>query len=259
MPEALSMVTPSSATTLAFVALVLALAALLIAGVVHAGRTLGEAPAVRARRAVVTAIGLALWLGATALVPASGVLARAMLPPPVMLFFLASIGVAIAAALSPLGTSLVRGIPVAALIATQAFRLPLELILHAWKDQGVLPLQMTFEGRNFDIVTGVLAVIIAVWSWRAAVPRAALWAFNVIGSALLLNVMSIAVLSSPVPFRQFMNEPPVLLAFYAPYSWIVPICVGGALFAHILIFRSLLARDLPARSKAVSRRAALAQ
>ena len=54
---------------------------------------------------------------------------------------------------------------------------------------------------------------------------------------LLLNVGSIALRSSPVPLRTFMNEPPVLLALHAPYTWIVPVCVGGALLGHLLGFR----------------------
>ena len=54
------------------------------------------------------------------------------------------------------------GLPIAALVGVQAFRLPLELVLARWKNQGVIPVQMTFEGHNFDIVTGVLALVTAV-------------------------------------------------------------------------------------------------
>jgi hypothetical protein len=64
-------------------------------------------------------------------------------------------------------------------------------------------------------------------------------AFNVVGFALLVNVARIAAFSSPVPFRTYLQDPPVLLAFHFPYGWIVPICVGGALFGHLLAFRWL--------------------
>jgi hypothetical protein len=125
------------------------------------------------------------------------------------------------------------------LITAQGFRLPLELVLHTWEAQGVIPVQMTFEGHNFDIVTGILALVIGPLALRGTAPRAAIWLFNLVGSALLLAVMLIAVLSTPLPIRQYMNEPAVLLAFYFPYGWIVPICVGGALFGHLLVFRWL--------------------
>jgi hypothetical protein len=243
----LVMVSPSAGSTAAFVVLVVALSGLLLAGVVSAGRKLGEPDGVRRRHALVATLGILGWLALTAVASASGVLQRAGLPPPLMLFFVASMGVAIAAAFSRFGTRLVRGLPIAALVAVQAFRLPLELILHAWKDQGVLPIQMTYEGHNFDIVSGTLALALGIWLWRGRAPRAAIWGFNLIGSALLLWVATIAVLSSPLPIRQYMNEPAVLLAFYFPYGWIIPICVGGALFGHILIFRWLLSPSTAAR------------
>jgi hypothetical protein len=30
-----------------------------------------------------------------------------------------------------------------------------------------------------------------------------------------------------------------LIGVYFPFGWIVPICVGGALFGHVLVFRRL--------------------
>jgi hypothetical protein len=38
-----------------------------------------------------------------------------------------------------------------------------------------------------------------------------------------------------------MSDPPLLLAFHFPYGFIVPICVGGALLGHLLVFRWLRA------------------
>jgi len=236
---AASMVSPSSPSTIAFVLLVLGLAASLVAGVARAGRALAEPAARRSRWTLGTALGITAWLALTGALSASGALEHAMLPPPLALFAGGSMLVAIAAAFSPLGTRLVHGVPIAALVGVQGFRLPLELVLHAWKEQGVLPVQMTFEGHNFDIVSGVLALGTAALLLRKT-SRPAIWLFNAVGLALLLAVASIAVLSSPLPIRAYHNEPAVLLALYFPYGWIIPICVGGALFGHILIFRWLV-------------------
>jgi hypothetical protein len=242
-----AMVVPSAASTAAFVAIVLGLAALFVAGVAFAGRASGESTADTRRWTVRAAIGIAVWLGLTGALSASGVLARPMLPPPLALFMLASMAVSVRAAFSPLGTRLVRGVPIAALVAVQGFRLPLELVLHAWKDQGVIPVQLTFEGHNFDVASGLLALIVGAWLARGKAEkapnaaRAGIWAFNLVGFALLIAVTSIAILSSPLPIRVYLNDPPVLLAFYFPYGWIVPICVGGALFGHLLTFRWLAA------------------
>ncbi|MGH6629559.1 MAG: hypothetical protein ACREB3_07485, partial [Burkholderiales bacterium] len=53
-----------------------------------------------------------------------------------------------------------------------------------------------------------------VW---AKPPRWAVWAFNLIGLALLINIVTIAILSAPTPLRQFWNEPANTFVAYAPY------------------------------------------
>jgi hypothetical protein len=178
---------------------------------------------------------------------ASGILRTASFPPPLLLFMGSALGISVAAAFSPLGTRLMQGSSIAALVGFQAFRLPLELVLHRWHEEGVLPVQMTFSGHNFDIVTGALAlgvlgVLLRDGEQAARAPglaRRAVWVFNVVGSLLLLAVGVIAVTSSPVPFRQYLNDPPVLLAYHVPYGLIVHVCVAGALFGHLLVYRWL--------------------
>src|SRR5690348_12639452 len=128
------MVAPSVLTTIVFVGVVLGVVALVLAGVRYASSALGDEPAAARRAVVRAAFGLGAWLLITGLVSASGVLERPMLPPPLALFVLASAAVTIAAAFSSFGTRLVRGVPIAALVMAQGFRLPLELVLHQWKN-----------------------------------------------------------------------------------------------------------------------------
>jgi hypothetical protein len=242
MPAFPSMITPSPASTAAFVSIVLALCVLFVLGVYRAERALGAQAIAARRKATRAGALLGGWLALTGAVSGSGVLEHATLPPPLALFFVASIAVAVLSARSSLGTRLIQGLPIAALVGVQAFRLPLELVLHAWKNQGLVPVQMTFEGHNFDIVTGVLAVVAGLYLQRSrAHTRRVVLAFNVVGTATLLAVMAIAVLSSPLPIRMYGADPALMLGYHFPYGWIVPICVGGALFGHVLVFRWLRA------------------
>ena len=55
---------------------------------------------------------------------------------------------------------------------------------------------------------------------------------------LLINVMRVAVLSSPVPFGWNTQPPLLLLAFHLSYMLIAPVCVGGALFGHLELTRA---------------------
>jgi len=179
-------------------------------------------------------VALGLWLGAQSALVASGRLAS--LPMQGMPFFFGPIlliwtGVA----LSPVGRRMAATLPLAALVGFQVFRLPLELVLHSWFTQGTIPETMTWSGQNWDIFSGVLALICAPLANRyRAVARYA----NIIGLALLGNVMRVAVMSSPVPFG-WPVQPPLLLAYHLPYALIGPVCVGGALFGHLVLTRAL--------------------
>lgn len=177
------------------------------------------------------------WIGALTVLVAGGKMTS--LPLNGLPFFFGSILViCTAAALSPFGGRLATRVPLAALVGFQAFRLPLELVLHEWAAQGTIPETMTWTGQNWDIISGVTALICAALVNRY--PAAARVA-NVVGLALLLNVMRVAIMSSPFPFG-WGQQPPLLLALYYPYFLIGPVCVGGALFGHLILSRALWSR-----------------
>jgi hypothetical protein len=145
---------------------------------------------------------------------------------------------AVVAAFSPLGARL-AALPYAALIGFQAFRLPLEFLLWAFHRQGRLPVQMTFSGRNFDILTGLSAILVAWLAARGKLGRKGVLAWNLAGVALLGNIVVVAVLSLPAPWRAFPNDPPNELVLHFPYVYIPALFVMAALAGHLLVFRKL--------------------
>ncbi len=155
-----------------------------------------------------------------------------------LLFFAAINTISLVVGFSTIGRWLSL-VPLSALVAFQGFRLPLELVLHSWVAQGVIPPTMTWSGRNWDIVSGVAALLLAPlcerwkgWAWIA----------NAIGLALLANVMRVAILSSPVSFG-WPVTPKLELVYHVPYALIVPACIGGALIGHIALTRALVRRE----------------
>ena len=120
---------------------------------------------------------MSVWLAIGAVVPLSGILETKMLPPPPMFLVGTSFLLAVFIAFSSTGLRLAR-LPLAALIGFHAFRLPLELILHNWYKGGTLPVQMTYEGHNFDIATGILAVVVGTWAMLGQIPRSGRLAFQ---------------------------------------------------------------------------------
>ncbi|MFK7987978.1 MAG: hypothetical protein AB8I08_18305 [Sandaracinaceae bacterium] len=225
---------PGAVSTGVFVLIVLAVAGLFMWAV---SRTASAER--RTRDLGLAAVGLALYMGLPAAGMLSGFFTLEFLPvPTLMVFFLVSNVTAAGFAFSPLGRRFAMALPAAWLIAPQALRLPLELVLHTWHDGGTLPVQMTFEGHNFDIVSGILGLVVGLWALRGQPPRWALLVANTVGLLLLFGVMTIALLSSPVPFQAY-PDPPLVIAFFFPYGWILPMCVSAALFGHIVAFRAL--------------------
>lgn len=153
-------------------------------------------------------------------------------------FFGAVLVSAVGLGFSSVGSRVAAATPIAALVGFQAFRLPLELVLHSWGSQGTIPESMTWEGQNIDIVSGIVALVAAPFAARS---RAVAWLANLVGSVLLLNVMRVAVFSLPLPFGWNVS-PPLLVALHLPYAFIGPVCVGGALFGHIVLTRRLVQR-----------------
>lgn len=177
---------------------------------------------------------LGAWMGCQGALAASGRMPSLPLNG-LPFFFIPIVVVWTALALSPVGQRIATTVPLAALVGFQAFRLPLELVLHSWATQGTIPEAMTWSGQNWDIVSGITALVAACFAKRhRTVARYA----NIIGFALLLNVMRVAILSAPVPFGWHV-QPPLLLAFHLPYALIGPVCVGGALFGHLVLTRAL--------------------
>jgi hypothetical protein len=230
-----AMTMPSAGSTVAFVGVVFAVCAMFVWAVRH-----GSEDGTKRRNTILAGLGLGAVLAVTAVFAEAGVVADLAGSPALMLYLAPWNGLALIVALSPLGRSMARHVPIAALVGFQGFRLPLELVLHRWYQEGALPVQMTYSGHNLDIATGILALVLAIALNYRKLPPSVLWGFNLLGLTLLVAVVHIAVRSSPVPFRTYLNEPAVQLAFHAPYTWIVPICVAGALFGHVVTIRALL-------------------
>jgi hypothetical protein len=222
-----------------FVLIPLALVAALVAGVIAASRRLGEPDAVRRRATAITLVGSAVWMAVTWWAAASGALRQwDATPPPLVILVGAIVVLGGAMAFTGYGARLVRGLPLWTLVAVQAFRLPLELAMHVQYERGGMPEQMSYSGRNFDIVTGATAIVVA---WLAATGRAGrgvIIGWNVLGFGLLVNIVVVAILSTPL-FRYFGDDRLNVWVTEPPFVWLPAVMVLAALAGHLLIFRAL--------------------
>jgi hypothetical protein len=223
---------------LAFVVIPILLVAALAWGITFASRRTGEHAS--AKRRVVTVVLIAgVWMTVTWVAAANGVLRRwEATPPPFALFAAGVVLLAFLIAFSSYGKRLAVGVPLWALVAVQGFRLPLELAMHAMYERGIMPEQMSYSGRNFDVVTGATAIVVAALARGARVPRWVVAAWNVAGLALLINVVTIAIMSTP-RLAYFGADRLNVWVTYPPFVWLPAVMVVAALAGHLLIFRAL--------------------
>jgi hypothetical protein len=201
---------------------------------------LGEAPAAP-RRALRIVVLCALWMAVTWLAATSGVLRNwNATPPPFAILVVAIVALASLIAFGPLGRRLALGLPVWVLVVIQGFRLPLELAMHEMYLRGVMPVQMTYTGWNFDIVTGATALVVGLAAWATRVPRRVVAAWNVLGLLLLVNVVTIAIVSTP-RIQAFGPDRVVVWVTYPPFVWLPAVMVLAALAGHLVVFRALRA------------------
>ena len=130
--------------------------------------------------------------------------------------------------------------PASWLVYIQSFRIVVELLLWILFIQDILPIQMTFEGQNFDVLVGLTAPVFAyfcltVKRW----PHRVLFYWNIAGLLLLANIVVIAILSFPTPLRVFMNDPPNTIVAEFPFVWLPGILVTIAYTMHFFSLRKM--------------------
>lgn len=224
---------------LAFVVIPALLVMSLAALDARASRRIGEGRAAGRRALLVVLLGAA-WMAATWRAGGSGILRDWYATPPPLAFLVAAIvTLAGVIAFGPIGRRLTAGIPLGLLVVVQGFRFPLELAMHAMYERGVMPEQMSYSGWNFDILTGLSALAVGAAAWKGRAPAWLIGAWNVLGLALLLNIVTIAIASTP-RFQAFGPDRLNVWVTYPPYVWLPAVMVLAAFAGHLVIFRALL-------------------
>ena len=191
------------------------------------------------RRAQIVGACAVAWMMLTWIAAARGVLQQwERTPPPFAVMIAGVVVISFAIAFGGVGRTLAAGLPLWVHVAVQGFRLPLELAMHVMSERGIMPPEMTYTGRNFDIVTGATAIVVAVLVASGRSGRRLVAAWNVLGLALLVNVVIVAILGTPA-FRYFGDDHLNTWVTYPPFVWLPAVMVLAALAGHLIIFRAL--------------------
>jgi hypothetical protein len=193
--------------------------------------------------AVSVAAGLIVWLGAMATLAQSGVLSNwASLPPKWPLLPLIALGTFVLLGQTFTFRRLLAEIPSWQPVALQTFRVGVELAFWRLSLQGIAPVQVTFEGRNFDGLVGLTAPVLAAGialGWFG--PRLTI-AWNLFGLAMLANAIATVATSTPGPLHlNWPGEPFTTIATW-PVIWIPGLLAPVGIFLHFVSIRQAFAR-----------------
>ena len=123
-------------------------------------------------------------------------------------------------------------------------RVPVEIVLFWLFQARLVPQVMTFEGWNFDIISGITAPIVYFLAFRNdRVNRTLLVIWNLLALGLLANIVTLAVFSFQSPMQRLAFDQPNIGVTYLPFIWLPSIVVPIVLFAHLAsLYKSLRAR-----------------
>ncbi|WP_246615928.1 hypothetical protein [Aquimarina litoralis] len=122
-----------------------------------------------------------------------------------------------------------------------SIRIPIEIVLFYIFMEGYIPELMTFEGYNYDILSGITAPIIYYLAFKKKwIGNKGLLIWNFICLALLINIVTIAVLSAQTPIQKLAFDQPNIGVTYFPFVWLPSIIVPIVLYAHLASISQIL-------------------
>ncbi len=130
--------------------------------------------------------------------------------------------------------ALLNAIPIHIPIAYQSFRAFIEVLFYFTFLKGILPIQVTFEGANYDVLLGISAIFVgyyAYYSKKASIQKLILW--NVIG----IGVVAFAAFTFITSFymSSFWNNATISQEFIQfPYLLLPAFFMPSAIFMHVL-------------------------
>lgn len=182
------------------------------------------------------------WLTVQALIASTGFYTdTASLPPRFLLAVVPPFVAIILLFSAAKGRQLLDAMPAGTLTLLHVVRVPVEIVLLLLFMQKTIPGIMTFEGRNFDIVSGITAPVVYYFGFvTKKIKPVLIIGWNILCLLLLVNIVVTAVLSVPFPFQQFGFEQPNVAVLHVPFIWLPSFIVPAVLLSHAAVIRKMI-------------------
>lgn len=196
------------------------------------------------RKSKAILIGLIIWLTAQMALTLNHIYSEnlSVFPPRLFLLgILPSLLLIILLFLTKKGREFIDSLPLKNITYLNTIRIPVELVLYWLFIQKAIPELMTFEGRNFDILSGISAPIVSYLVFtKRTLSHNFLLIWNFVCLGLLINIVTNALLSAPSPIQKLAFEQPNIAILHFPFSWLPTFVVPVVLFGHLVSIRQLI-------------------
>ncbi len=187
---------------------------------------------------------LLIWLFLTAWLAANHFFDDFSFKPPKLFFFVIFYVISgLIPFMTQKGRAFLKQIPITSLTYLHIIRVPVEIVLWWLFLEGQVPEKMTFEGVNYDIISGITAPFAAIFlvgykGYRRT--GAIIW--NVLALMLLINIVAHAILATPFFYDPAIYDTKNVAVLYPPFVWLPVFVAPSVLLAHIISLYQLISR-----------------
>lgn len=187
-----------------------------------------------------TVLFIAAWLVLTGVLAYFQVFTAVSFPPRPMFTVLAGLIILFSLSYTRLIRSVLKSTPLHWLIYFQSFRILVELWFWYSHQHNVFPLIMTFEGENWDIIAGTLALPAGILISRfASLGKRIAIVYNITGIIILAKTLFTAAASMPSAIQRYPFDERLLLLGHFPFIYLPAVLVVLALGFHLLSLRQI--------------------
>lgn len=134
------------------------------------------------------------------------------------------------------------------LIFIQSYRFFISILFYMLFLNHIIPVHMTFAGKNFDILIGITAPIIGFLCLRKKLPNWLLTTWHLGGIVMLFNLVITAVLSAPFPFKLFHEQETNTMIAHFPFVLMPGFLIPAGIALHVFGLKQSL-KELIKQSK----------
>lgn len=184
---------------------------------------------------------LIAWLVLQAVVALTGFYTETRTVPPRFLFLVAlPVLVIILLFITRKGKEFIDKLDIEFLTLLHVVRVPVEIVLFWLFTYKAIPELMTFEGRNFDIISGITAPLVYYYGFTTkGLSKRMMIIWNFICLGLLFNIVMHAIFAVPTNFQKLAFDQPNIGVLYFPFIWLPCCVVPLVLLAHLVSIRKL--------------------